>query len=80
MEKETIMADLRGIFIETLGHESFELNDDTSAKDVDGWDSVTHMMLINEIEEKYDIKFSLVELMGLENISDLIKIILEKKN
>ena len=34
-----------------------EIKNDLSAKDVDNWDSLTHMILISEIEEKFNIKF-----------------------
>lgn len=78
METTEIKESLKAIFTDTLGHNSFELEDDTTAKDVDGWDSVTHMMLINEIEKKYNIKFSLMDLMNLENIGSLIKAIKNK--
>lgn len=78
MENTEIKDSLKSIFTDTLGHSSFELEDDTTAKDVDGWDSVTHMMLINEIEKKYDIKFSLMDLMNLENIGSLVRAIRNK--
>lgn len=72
---EKILAELKEIFIETLGHNNFELDGNTTANDVDGWDSVTHMMLINEVEKKYDMKFSLMDLMSLEKVADLVKAI-----
>lgn len=78
MENTEIRDSLKDIFTETLGHSSFDLEDDTTAKDVDGWDSVTHMMLINEVERKYNIKFSLMDLMNLENVGSLVKAIKNK--
>lgn len=78
MKNQEIKDSLKEIFVETLGHNSFELEDNTTAHDIDGWDSVTHMMLINEIENKYNIKFSLMDLMKLDNIGSLIKSIKTK--
>ena len=77
---EKILDQLKEIFVETLGHDNFELNGSTTANDVDGWDSVTHMMLINEVEKKYDMKFSLMDLMSLEKVADLIKTIEQRQS
>ena len=56
-----------------LEHENFELKNKTTADDVDGWESITHMMIIGEIEKSCNIKFKLIELMNMDNIGDLIK-------
>ena len=56
-----------------LEHENFELKNKTTADDVDGWESIMHMMIIGEIEKSFNIKFKLVDLMNMDNIGDLIK-------
>ncbi|UII76149.1 acyl carrier protein [Flagellimonas sp. HMM57] len=78
MNEEDIVKSLQDIFVDVLEHSSFELSKETTANDVDGWDSVTHMMLITEIENKHQIKFSLMDLMNLNNVGDLINVIKEK--
>ncbi|WP_308991965.1 acyl carrier protein [Mariniflexile litorale] len=78
MNKEDILIKIRKAFSSVLEHENFQLTDQTTAEDVDGWESVTHMMIINEIETKFEIKFELMDLMSLENIGDLIKAIQSK--
>jgi len=75
MGKENIMQKLSIIFNNVLEHNNFTLNSNTTANDVDGWDSITHMMIINEIEQEYNFKFKLMDLMNLENVGDLIKVI-----
>lgn len=62
---------LKSIFSEILEHSNFELKDSTTAEDVDGWSSSTHMMIITEIENKLNIKFKLFDLMNMNNIGDL---------
>ena len=49
-----------------------------TAKDIDNWDSLTHMLLITKIEEDFSIKFKLKGLNDLNNVGNLIKIIDEK--
>lgn len=78
MSNKNTQEIIQNSFIKILGHNDFELKDNTTAKDVDGWDSITHMMIINDIEEMLNIKFKLMDLMSLKNIGDFNELI-EKK-
>lgn len=73
MEKEKIYENVTQAFRKVLEHENFELNEATSADDVEGWESITHMMIITEIENQLDIKFKLMDLMNMQNVGDLVK-------
>lgn len=75
MDKEEIFSKIRKAFIEVLEHDNFQLNDETTAQDVDGWESITHMMIITEIEKSFGIKFKLMDLMNMNNVGDLVRII-----
>lgn len=78
MTLDTLNEILKEVFQKVLEHTNFVLTDKTSAKDVDGWESVTHMMLMNEIEEKLGIKFKLMDLMQMNTIGDLKNVIQKK--
>lgn len=73
MTKDDILKKIKPIFIKVLEHRNFELTETTTAEDVDGWGSLTHMVIIEEIEKDFGIKFKLLELMGMESVGDLIK-------
>ncbi len=75
MDKELIFEKIRQAFSKVLEHQNFELNELTTANDIDGWDSITHMMIINEIEALFSIKFQLMDLMNMENVGDLVQVI-----
>ena len=49
-----------------------------SASDVHEWDSLTHMLLIVEVENKFGIKFKLKDLNRMRNVGDMVDIIYEK--
>ena len=52
---------------------SVKLTDTTTADDVDGWESITHMMIICEIEKTFNIKFKLMDLMNMNSVGDLLE-------
>ncbi|WP_047414383.1 acyl carrier protein [Cellulophaga sp. Hel_I_12] len=73
MENKEILDKIKPVFIEVLGHDNFELNESSTTNDIDGWDSLSHMMIIGEVEKVYNIKFKLFDLMTMHNVGDLIK-------
>lgn len=73
MNKEDILKKITESFVKILDHNNFTLTETTTANDVDGWESVTHMMIITDIEASFNIKFKLMDLMSMENVGDLIK-------
>lgn len=78
MEKSEIYTNLNIIFRKVFNNQSLELKDELTANDVAGWDSLTHMLLITEIENEFSIKFKLKELNKMRNVGDMIEIILLK--
>ncbi|MBW1296535.1 acyl carrier protein [Aquimarina litoralis] len=75
MNREEILSKVRTAFISVLEHENFQLSDETTANDVDGWESITHMMIITEVEKSFGIKFKLMDLMNMNNVGDLLNCI-----
>jgi acyl carrier protein len=75
MEESQIYSRLGDIFQDVFDEDSIELTPSLSAKDVDGWDSLTHIRLILTIERAFKIKFSTSEIGKLENVGDLVKLI-----
>lgn len=78
MEKAEIMNQLTGIFRKIFNDGSLILNEELTANDVSNWDSLSHMLLINDIEQHFAIKFKLRELNRLKNVGVLIEIIESK--
>ena len=78
MERNEIVAKLRTVLVNILKHENFEMKDELSAADVAGWDSLTHMVIITEIEKSFQVKFEFKELNKLNNLGNLIELIQSK--
>ena len=78
MQEQELLAELEELFEDVIDEGTVKLNMATTAKDVDGWDSLNHVQIIYSIEKKYKIKFSLPEMQSFNNVGDLIKGILSK--
>lgn len=78
MERNEILKRVEDIFREELEQEDLVLNDETTADDVDGWDSLSHVQLVAAMEETFGIEFKSREILSWENISDLVDCIQKK--
>lgn len=78
MERAEIFATLTEIFEDILDLEGLELTDETTADDVDGWDSLVHITLISEIESEFGIKFPMKNVLTMKNVGELVDIIQEE--
>ncbi len=58
-----------------LGDDELILNRELTAKDVPGWDSLSHIRLLVTIERKLNIKFTLPEIRELKNVGELTDLI-----
>lgn len=78
MERSDLVVRLTKIFHRIFSDDSITLLDELTANDVNNWDSLTHMILISEIEQDFKIKFRLKELNKMKNVGVLIEIISSK--
>jgi acyl carrier protein len=75
MDETQVYARLTGIFEDVFDEDSIAITPDLSAKDVVGWDSLTHIRLIVTVEKTFKVKFSTSEIGKLANVGDLVKLI-----
>lgn len=72
------LEEITEIFKEELKDNSIELTRESTAADVDGWDSITNTNIVYAIEQKYSIRFKLREILKLKNVGDLVDTINKK--
>ena len=73
-----IKKNLELIFKDVFNDETLELNQKTSASDIENWDSVNNIVLMLAIEKHFSIKFLTHEISKLSNVGDLNDMIEEK--
>jgi acyl carrier protein len=79
MERETIVYKLTDVFRKVFNNEALELRDNLTANDVENWDSLSHMILISEIENTFNVKFRLKELNKMRNVGEMIDLLIQKQ-
>ncbi len=75
MERTELVNMLTPIFRTVFSNDSLVVRDELTANDVENWDSLSHMLLITDIESAFSIKFKLKELNRMRNVGDMIDII-----
>lgn len=75
MEKKEIVEKLTGIFRIVFSDDSIELREEMTPEDVDNWDSLTNMMMIEEIQQTFNFRFKLKQLPTLNVVGNIIEAI-----
>ncbi len=78
MSREEILDQVTQVFADTLDEENVKLTENSTADDVEGWDSLTHVQLVVAVEKKFKIRFSAKEIQSWKNVSEMIDSISSK--
>jgi acyl carrier protein len=78
MEEGEIYQRLNGIFGDVFDDDTLALQAETTADDVDGWDSLSHIRLVITVEKAFNVKFSAAEVGKLKNVGELVGLIRSK--
>lgn len=69
------MERIKKIIAETFRIKESEIRPETNMKDIDSWDSLTHMELIASLEDEYGIELTADEIMEMTDVGKIEKII-----
>ena len=75
MEEAEIYVALTGIFQKLFARSDISLHANTSAADMEGWDSFRQVEILLALERHYAMKFTAKELDNLESVGDLVRCI-----
>ena len=70
--KEEIVTELQTVARQVFARPDLTIARETVADDVAEWDSLSHMQLIMQVEKRFGIRLTIVDISGLENVGDLV--------
>jgi acyl carrier protein len=79
-EATPVMSELTELFRDLFDEETLVLTGETTADQIDGWDSQMHVMLIVAAEQRFGVKFRTAELESLRNVGQFVQLIESKRS
>lgn len=80
MERADIYTKLNEVFRDVFDDDSITVNDNTTANDIEDWDSLEHINLVVAVENCFKIKFNMGEVASLKNVGEMVDLISAKIN
>lgn len=78
MTREAVYEKLNGVFQDVFDDETIQVEDGTTANDIEDWDSLEHINLIVAVEKAFGIKFGMAEVTKMKNVGEMADLILKK--
>jgi acyl carrier protein len=77
MTREEVYERLNKVFREVFDDDSIKLNDETTADDIEDWDSFEHINLVVAVEEEFSFKIPMGKTVTMKNVGEMVDLILE---
>ena len=77
---DAIHARLTDVFRDVFDDDALVVGMSSTASDVEGWDSLSHVRLMLHLEREFKIKFTASEIGRLKTVGDLIELIRMKSS
>jgi acyl carrier protein len=68
----TTLETVNEVFRMVFDDDTLTVTPETTANDVDGWDSLSHVNLITAVESRFNVRFSQKELLKQRTVGDLV--------
>lgn len=79
MERTDIYKKLEEVLCDVFDLDEVALSDNTSADDIEEWDSLSHILLVVTVEKAFGVKFTAHEIMKWKNVGELVNSIMDKQ-
>lgn len=78
MTRDQVFDRLEEVFRDVFDNDSITLYEDTTADDIDDWDSIEHITLIAAVEKEFGMRFTMGEVSGMKNVGEMVSVIAER--
>ena len=76
MTREAIYEKLNEVFQDVFDDDSITVNAETTADDIEDWDSLEHINLVSAVEKEFGVKFTMAQVVGMKNVGEMVDVIL----
>ena len=76
MAQQNINERLNEVFRNVFDDDDIEVNRETTADDIEDWDSLEHINLVSAVEKEFGVKFTMAQVVGMKNVGEMVDIIL----
>lgn len=76
MSREELFDRINVVFRDVFDDETITVNENTTADDIEDWDSLEHINLVSAIEKEFGIKFTMAQVVTMKNVGEMADIIL----
>ncbi|MBR1751506.1 MAG: acyl carrier protein [Ruminococcus sp.] len=78
MTDKELYKRLNEVFRDVFDDDDITVDEDTTADDIDDWDSIEHITLIGAVEDEFSVRFKMGEVSGMKNVGEMAAIIRER--
>jgi acyl carrier protein len=78
MLHEDILEQVREIMLDVFDLDALKISNNTTAKDIEDWDSLSHIRLVVSIEKHFGIRFSTAEIESFDTVGMMVNAIAAK--
>lgn len=77
MTREEVFERLNKVFQDVFDDDTIEVHDETTADDIDEWDSFEHINLVVAVEDEFSFKIPMGKVVTMKNVGEMVDIILQ---
>ncbi len=78
MNRAEIMERLNEVFRDVFDDSSIVVDDSTTSKDIEDWDSLEHINLVGAVEQEFKMRFKMKEVSSMKNVGEMADIVAER--
>ena len=75
LSKDEIIERLDDVFRDVFDDDTLEVDENTTADDIEDWDSIEHISLIGAVEDEFKMRLKMGEVSGMKDVGEMIGII-----
>ena len=76
MSENEVMKRLQAIFRDVFGDNELRIDRRTNSNDIDSWDSLTHIKILEAVQDEFTLNFSLDEMIELNDVGKIVDAII----